>query len=70
MILTSVVSMHPSICFWGSVVVKVTNDVGRYFQMKKGLKQGDPLSPILFNLVVDMLFNSLLELKRMDKFKD
>jgi retron-type reverse transcriptase len=62
--------MDPSIYFWGSVVVKVTNDVGRYFQMKKGLKQGDPLSPILFNLVVDMLFNSLLELKRMDKFKD
>ena len=30
----------------GSVAVKVNNDVGRYFQAKKGLRQGDPLSPI------------------------
>jgi hypothetical protein len=35
--------------------VKVNNDVGRYFQTKKGLHQGEPLSPILFNLVADML---------------
>jgi hypothetical protein len=33
----------------------VNDNIGRYFQTKKGLRQGDPLSSMLFNLVADML---------------
>jgi hypothetical protein len=33
----------------------VNDDIGHYFQSKKGLRHRDPLSPITFNLVADML---------------
>jgi len=39
----------------GSVVVNVNDDVGHFFQTRKGLHQGDPLSPLLFNIIADML---------------
>ena len=39
----------------GNVGIKVNDDIGQYFQTLKGLRQGDPMSPILFNVVVDML---------------
>jgi hypothetical protein len=52
----------PKWCQWitsfmegGHVGVKVNDHVGKSFQTKKGVRQGDPLSPILFNIVVDML---------------
>jgi hypothetical protein len=38
-----------------SVEVKVNNHMWRYFQRKKGLRQGDPFSHLLFNLVANML---------------
>jgi hypothetical protein len=39
----------------GNINIKVNDQLGFYFQTKKGLRQGDPMSPILFNIVVDML---------------
>jgi hypothetical protein len=39
----------------GTVGIKVNDDIGHYFRTHKGLRQGDPLSPILFNLIADML---------------
>jgi len=35
--------------------INVNNDVGPFFQTRKGLRQGDPLSPLLFNIVENML---------------
>ena len=37
------------------MAIKVNNDVGHYFQTKKGLRQGDSMSPMLFNIVAGML---------------
>jgi hypothetical protein len=39
----------------GACGIKINNQVGPNFQTKKGLHRGDPLSPLIFNIVVDML---------------
>jgi hypothetical protein len=39
----------------GSVGVHVNDNIGHYFQTRKGLRQGDPLLPILFNISADKL---------------
>ena len=39
----------------GHVGIKINDQVGQDFQTKKDLRQGDSLSPILFNIVADML---------------
>ena len=38
-----------------SVGIKVNDDIGPYFQTKRGHRQGDPMSSILFNIITDML---------------
>ena len=39
----------------GTVSVKLNDVTGPYFVSSKGVRQGDPLSPILFNFVADCM---------------
>jgi hypothetical protein len=43
----------------GSVAIRVNDDTGHYFQIRKGLCQGDPLSAMLFNIVANILAISI-----------
>ena len=43
-----------------NVKARVVTDVkGSYFNIEKGVKQGDPLSPILFNTALEEVFRKL-----------
>jgi hypothetical protein len=46
--------------FEGTVSVKLNNEIGSYFQSAKGVRQGDPWSPTLFNLVAESLTKMVL----------
>jgi hypothetical protein len=52
----------PLWCAWvarfvqgGRVRIRGNDDIGHYFQTLKGLRQGDPLYPMLCNIVADIL---------------
>jgi hypothetical protein len=48
------------------VAVKVNNSLGPYFVSYKGASQGDPLSPLLFNIAADVLTRMVIEAQHRD----
>lgn len=45
----------------GSICIRINYENSKYFRPGKGLRQGDPLSPLLFNLVIDVFTRMLIE---------
>jgi hypothetical protein len=48
----------------GSISIKVNDEISPYFKPGKGLRHGDPLSPLLFNLVIYVFSRMLVKAAR------
>jgi hypothetical protein len=45
----------------GCISIRLNDENSSYFKPGKGLRQGEPLSPLLFNLVVDVFTRILIK---------
>ena len=53
----------------GSVSVKINNETGPYFQSAKGVRQGDPLAPLIFNMIGESLTKMVLQAQKNGLFE-
>jgi hypothetical protein len=49
---------------------KINNKIGPYFQSHKGVRQGDPLSILLFNMVADCITRMVLRAQQNKRIVD
>jgi hypothetical protein len=47
----------------GNTAISINGEVGPYFRPSRGVRQGDPISPLLFNATVDVLAEILEKAK-------